>query len=36
MDTLLSKEQCLSIMEEQGCCTTGKPAKAYSDFGKTL
>jgi len=34
MDTLLSKEQCLSIMEEQGCCTTGKPAKAHSDFGK--
>ena len=34
MDKLLSKEQCLSIMEEQGCCTTGKPAKAHSDFGK--
>jgi len=34
MDMLLSKEQCLSIMEEQGCCTTGKPAKAHSDFGK--
>jgi bacterioferritin-associated ferredoxin len=34
MDELLSKEQCLSIMEQQGCCTTGKPAKAHSDFGK--
>lgn len=34
MDELLSKELCLSIMEEQGCCTTGKPAKAHSDFGK--
>jgi len=34
MDKLLSKEQCLSIMEEQGCCTTGKPAKAHSDFRK--
>jgi len=34
MDKLLSKEQCLSIMQEQGCCTTGKPAKAHSDFGK--
>ena len=34
MDKFLSKEQCLSIMEEQGCCTTGKPAKAHSDFGK--
>jgi len=34
MDTLLSKEQCLSVMEEQGCCTTGKPAKAHGDFGK--
>ena len=34
MDKLLSKEQCLSIMEEQGCCTTGKPAKAHNDFGR--
>jgi hypothetical protein len=34
MDKLLSEKQCLSIMEEQGCCTTGKPAKAHSDFGK--
>ncbi|MCL2196854.1 MAG: hypothetical protein FWB77_04500 [Treponema sp.] len=34
MDKLLSKEQCLSIMEEQGCCTSGKPAKAHQDFGK--
>ena len=34
MDKLLSREQCLSIMEEQGCCTSGKPAKAHQDFGK--
>jgi hypothetical protein len=24
MDELLSQEQCLSIMEEHGCCKTGK------------
>jgi len=34
MDKLLSKDQCLSIMEEQGCCTTGKTAKAHNDFGE--
>jgi len=34
MDKLLSKEQCLSIMQEQGCCTTGKPAAAHRDFGR--
>ena len=34
MDKHLSKEQCLAIMQEQGCCTTGKTAKAHSDFGK--
>ena len=34
MDKLLSKDQCLSIMQEQGCCTTGKPAKAHREFGK--
>ena len=34
MDKLLSKEQCLSIMEEQGCCTTGKTAAAHSAFGR--
>ena len=34
MDKLLTKEQCLLIMEDQGCCTTGKPAKAHIDFGR--
>jgi len=24
MEKLLTKEQCLSIMEQQGCCKTGK------------
>ena len=35
MDRLLTKEQCLLIMQEQGCCKTGAPAKAHSAFGKT-
>lgn len=34
MDKLLSREQCLSIMEEQGCCITGKPAAAHRAFGR--
>jgi len=34
MDKLLTREQCLSIMEEQGCCTSGKPAKVHQDFRK--
>jgi hypothetical protein len=33
MDKLLSQKQCLSIMEEQGCCTTGKSAKDHREFG---
>ena len=33
MDKLLSKDQRLSIMEKQGCCTTGKPAAAHRAFG---
>jgi len=41
MDELLSPEQCLSIMEEQGCCKTGKndaPSRAFGreHAGKTL
>lgn len=34
MDKLLSKEQCLAVMEQQGCCTTGKPAVVHREFGK--
>lgn len=34
MDKLLSPEQCLSVMEEQGCCITGKPAAAHRAFGR--
>ena len=34
MDRLLSKEQCLSIMEQQGCCKTGKPDVAWRAFGR--
>ena len=34
MDELLTAEQKLAVMEQQGCCTTGKPAKAHGDFGK--
>ena len=41
MDALLSPEQCLSVMEEQGCCKTGKndaPSHAFGreHAGKTL
>jgi len=34
MDKLLSKEQCLAIMEEQGCVKTGKMDVASRAFGK--
>ena len=33
MDKLLSPEQCLSIMEQQGCCKTGKNDVATRAFG---
>jgi len=33
MDGLLSEEQCLAIMQEQGCCKTGKPAAPHRAFG---
>ena len=33
MDELLTKEQCLSIMQEQGCCKTGNPAAPHRAFG---
>jgi hypothetical protein len=34
MDELLTPEQRLAIMQEQGCCKTGQPCKAYRAFGK--
>lgn len=34
MDALLTKEQCLAIMEEQGCCKGGKRDKDCKAFGK--
>ena len=34
MDKLLSQEQCLAIMEEQGCVKTGKMDVASRAFGK--
>ena len=33
MDKFLSHEQCLSIMQEQGCCKTGTGPKAHRAFG---
>jgi hypothetical protein len=33
MDKLLTPEQCLSIMEQQGCCKTGKSDEANRAFG---
>jgi hypothetical protein len=33
MDKLLTKKQRLSIMEEQGCCKTGKAPAAHRGFG---
>ena len=34
MDKLLPKELCLSIMEQQGCCKTGKSEAAHRAFGR--
>jgi len=34
MDKLLSKEQCLSIMEQQGCNKSDKVAKPFREFGQ--
>jgi len=34
MDKLLTKEQCLAIMEEQGCCKSGKRDKDCKTFGR--
>ena len=33
MDKLLSSEQCLAVMEQQGCCKTGKNDMATRAFG---
>mgnify|MGYP000882739709 CR=1 FL=1 len=33
MDSLLSEEQRLAIMQEQGCCKTGNPAAPHRAFG---
>ena len=34
MDKLLTKEQCLCVMQEQGCCKTGKSDAANRAFGR--
>lgn len=34
MDSLLSREQCLSVMEKQGCCKGGQRDKDCKKFGK--
>ena len=34
MDKLLSEEQCLAVMEKQGCCKGGKRDKDCKAFGK--
>lgn len=34
MDNILSKEQCLAIMEEQGCCKSGKRDKDCKNFAR--
>ena len=34
MEKLLTKEQCVSIMQEQGCCKTGMGPKAHRAFGQ--
>jgi len=34
MDELLTKEQCLAVMQEQGCCKGGKRDKDCKAFGK--
>ena len=33
MDKYLTKEQCMFIMEEQGCCKSGQGAEAHREFG---
>jgi hypothetical protein len=33
MDELLTHEQCLAVMQEQGCCKTGNPAASHRAFG---
>ena len=33
MDGLLTEDQRLSVMQEQGCCKTGKPAEPHRAFG---
>jgi hypothetical protein len=35
MDHLLTQEECISIMEEQGCNKTGKAHKMNLSFGRT-
>lgn len=34
MDKLLTKEQCLAVMEKQGCCKGGKRDKDCKEFAK--
>jgi hypothetical protein len=34
MDALLTPEQTLAIMQEQGCCVTGEPDMVYRAFGQ--
>ena len=34
MDKLLTEEQCLAVMQEQGCCKGGKRDKDCKAFGK--
>ena len=34
MDRLLTKEQCMSIMEEEGCTKTGEPDRKHRAFGR--
>ncbi len=34
MDKLLTKEQCLAVMQEQGCCKTGIGPAAHRAFGE--
>lgn len=34
MDALLSPEECLAVMEAQGCHITGKPSAAHRAFGR--
>ena len=34
MDELLSKEQCIAIMQEQGCCKSNKVTARFRKFGE--